>query len=295
MRSPTHFPLPAPLALIGGNEDRLDRREVLRALVAELHVGGASPPDIAVLSTASGEPELLWSYYEPAFRELGARPHWLDVRDREAAADPATLDRVRGARLLFMTGGDQERLVEVVGGTPLHALIRERHAGGELLIAGTSAGASALGTHMPVGDLDDQFAGPDDAYPLHPGLDLLPRLVIDQHFAQRKRHARLLHLVTLDPRRIGVGIDEDTMLLLRPGEGLRVVGAGAVTVIDGTRMSDRRGPASAAGDVVALENVGFYLLPAGTSLDLDNARSPVAPHLRRVLETLVSPPTLGNA
>jgi len=279
---------PALLALIGGNEDRLTPGLVLRELVAACAATrpGGAPLRVLVLSTASGEPDLLWSQYEPAFRSLGAAPAWLDPRDRAAASAPAALDALRDADLLFLTGGDQERLVDTIGGTPLHALLRERHACGELAIAGTSAGASALGAHMPVGDLNEQFAGPPQ--PLHAALGLMPALVIDQHFAQRKRHARLLQLVSLDPRRTGVGIDEDTALIVRPGHDLRVVGAGAVTVIDGARMTDRREPSS----VIAFEQLGFFLLPCGTALRFNDPATP--PHLQRLLRVIASPaPLIG--
>ncbi|OWQ44091.1 cyanophycinase [Roseateles noduli] len=279
---------PTLLALIGGNEDRLTPGTVLRELIAACHEGrsAATPLQVVVLSTASGEPDLLWSQYEPAFRSLGATPHWVDPRDREAAGAADTLDAVRSADLLFMTGGDQERLVDVIVDTPLHALIRERHRAGELAIAGTSAGASALGAHMPVGDLDEQFAGPPQA--LHRALGLMPALVIDQHFAQRKRHARLLRLVSLDPRRLGVGIDEDTALIVRPDVGLQLVGSGAATVIDAGRASDRREPAG----VIALENLGFYLLAAGTALRFDDPAVP--PHLLRVLHAIAASASLRD-
>ena len=279
---------PALLALIGGNEDRLTPGTVLRELIAaclETHAA-AAPLQVVVLSTASGEPDLLWSQYEPAFRSLGVAPRWLDQRVRDAAGAAATLDAVRTADLLFMTGGDQERLVDVIVDTPLHELIRERHRAGDLAIAGTSAGASALGAHMPVGDLDEQFAGPPRA--LHRALGLMPALVIDQHFAQRKRHARLLRLVSLDPRRLGVGIDEDTALLIRPDVDLRVVGSGAATVIDATRATDRRDPAG----VIALEHLGFSLLAAGTSLRFDAPA--VLPHLLRLLHTLAASASLRD-
>ena len=273
---------PALLALIGGNEDRLTPGPVLRELIAaclETHPA-ATPLQVVVLSTASGEPDVLWSQYEPAFRSLGAAPRWLDPRDREAAGAADALEAVRAADLLFLTGGDQERLVDVLIDTPLHALIRARHRAGELAIAGTSAGASAIGAHMPVGDLDEQFAGPPRA--LHRALGLMPALVIDQHFAQRKRHARLLRLVSLDPRRLGVGIDEDTALLVRPDVGLHIVGSGAVTAIDAARASNRR---ESAG-VIALENLGFYLLTSGSALRFDE---PTVPHhLQRLLQVIAS-------
>jgi len=260
----------------------------LRELIAACHDGrsAATPLQVVVLSTASGEPDLLWSQYEPAFRSLGAEPRWLDPRDREAAGSEGTLDAVRSADLLFMTGGDQERLVDVIVDTPLHALIRERHRAGELAIAGTSAGASALGAHMPVGDLDEQFAGPSQ--PLHRALGLMPALVIDQHFAQRKRHARLLRLVSLDPRRLGIGIDEDTAVLIRPDLSLRIIGSGAATVIDASRASDRR---ESAG-IIALENLGFYLLASGTSLSVGDPAVP--PHLQRLLQTIAASATLRD-
>lgn len=291
MNAPTSARPPALLALIGGNEDRLTPGTVLRELISACRDDRAidAPPRVVVLSTASGEPELLWSQYEPAFHALGAAPSWLDPRDRGAASAPEALDALRDADLLFLTGGDQERLVDILIDTPMQALIRERHAAGALAVAGTSAGASALGAHMPVGDLNEQFAGP--AQPLHRAFGLMPALVVDQHFAQRKRHARLLQLVSLDPRRTGVGIDEDTALIIRPGIDLRVVGSGAVTVVDGSRMTDRREPGNTGntgntGDIVAFENLSLALLPSGTTLRFEDPPAPA--HLRRLLQTLAS-------
>lgn len=300
---------PALLALIGGNEDRLTPGTVLRELVtAGLAERPAARPagaalKLVVLSTASGEPEFLWSQYEPAFRSLGAEPRWLDIRDRAAAGRPEALAALGDADLLFMTGGDQERLVDVIAGTPLHALMRERHARGELAIAGTSAGASALGAHMPVGDLNEQIVALGQPESLHAAMGLMPALVIDQHFAQRRRHARLLHLVTLSPRHLGVGIDEDTALLIRPGRGLRVVGSGAITVIDGSRASERReggAPTSTSASTatstsaslaasldpraVAIEQLGFFLLPSGCAFELSSPSLPA--HLHRVLHVI---------
>lgn len=292
---------PALLTLIGGNEDRLTPGPVLRELIAACRAERPRTPTLklAVLSTASGEPELLWSQYEPAFRSLGAEPRWMDIRERAAAGRPEALATLGEADLLFMTGGDQERLVDVIAGTPLHALMRERHARGELAIAGTSAGASALGAHMPVGDLNEQIVALGQPESLHAALGLMPALVIDQHFAQRRRHARLLHLVTLSPRHLGVGIDEDTALLIRPGRGLRVVGSGAITVIDGSRASERReggAPASASASAptspaaspdpraVAIEQLGFFLLPSGCAFELSSPSLPA--HLHRVLHAI---------
>lgn len=271
------------LAAIGGNEDRDHERRVLRALVEGVRTSVGRPrPEVVVLSAASGEPDVLWAHYAPAFDALGAAPRWLDLRDRAAAEAEHALLALTGADLVFMTGGDQHRLMEVLADTPLHAALRSRHRSDRLAVAGTSAGASALGSRMPSGDEGDQMlsASPRPA-PL--GLDLWPGVLIDQHFAQRRRHARLIQVLQAHADLVGLGLDEDTALIARPDGALEVVGSGAVSLLDGVHQPPRRHEGAVAG-VLSWPGLDCHVLAAGTVLrEPDVSHRPELAALQRMI------------
>jgi cyanophycinase len=252
------------LIAIGGNEDRTHHREVLKESLRALPAGAGGPPRVAVFTAASLEPVRQWKAYREAFGALGGQPVWLDVRSRSDAEAAARLDDLRAADLLFMTGGDQERLVGLLNGTAAHRLILQRHRDEGLAIAGTSAGASALGTLMPGGKVIEDGAEIDlNNDPMPPGLGLIPGLVIDQHFTQRRRLARLISLVSRRGGLVGLGIDEDTAAVIRPGPSLTVVGKGAVTLVD-CRHAQRSGVDQ---DIASLRRVSFHRAVSGVTLN----------------------------
>src|SRR5438045_5638296 len=133
-----------------------------------------------------------------------------------------------------MTGGNQLRLSSVIGGTKLGAAVLDAHGRG-VVVAGTSAGASAVATHM-------MAFGSSGGTPKHrmahvsAGLGLLVNVVGDQHFEQRTRLGRLLAMVAQSPALIGIGLDEDTAAIVYPDDTLEVLGRGAVTVVDGSEI-----------------------------------------------------------
>lgn len=278
------------VAAIGGNEDRDGQRRVLRALLEGVRrCTGAERPRVGVMSAASGEPAVLWSQYETAFASLGASSCWLDIRERAQADQAQLLDALAQIDLLFMTGGDQSRLMQALGGTRFHQRLQERHQHDGLSIAGTSAGASALGSCMPNGEegeqlLVDEFpgrtavpgAGADsDAGDKAAGLRLWPGLLLDQHVAQRHRHARLFNLLQRHPQLVGVGIDEDTVLMALPDGEVRVVGAGVVTVIDGRRHAPAR-VGDAPADVLSWSGLDLLVMRDGTVLPPVSSAAPSA-------------------
>jgi cyanophycinase len=251
------------LVAIGGNEDRTGAREVLKATLEALPPGDAKPC-VAVLTAASQEPHRLWPVYREAFEALGARACWLDIRSRADAQSPHCLEQLGTAQLLFMTGGDQERLARLLHGSAAHHLLARRQRNHGLVIAGTSAGASVLGLLMPDGSAPEDSAQPLDLSdsPLPRGLALIPGVIIDQHFTQRRRLARLLDLSSRWGGLIGMGIDEDTAAIVRPGASLTVVGRGSVTLVD-----SRTAAVSGKGEpVVSLRHVSFHRVRAGATL-----------------------------
>ncbi|CUI08703.1 cyanophycinase [Massilia antarctica] len=247
------------LLIIGGGEDREDDMRILERFIA---LCGGPDKRIVVLTAATLVPERVWSIYDAAFGAMNVdKRKPVHVASRLNADDAAMAADVAQADGIFMTGGDQKRLLALIGGTKLDEALHAALARGAC-IAGTSAGASAMSAHM----LAD---GKADLHPekgtisLGAGIGFVQRVVIDQHFSQRQRLARLLTVVAQNPYLLGVGIDEDTALLIEAGGGIAILGAGAVTVIDGRHMVSN---VADIGNrkVPEMVDVRLHLLPSGS-------------------------------
>jgi cyanophycinase len=221
------------LVIIGGHEDRTGERRILRAVAERLGDDGK----IVVCTVASAEPQSLWEEYESAFRAIGV-PHVfrLDIDAREDAMSARAIRILEGATGVFFTGGDQLKITSQIGDTPVYSRVQEIfEAGG--VIAGTSAGASAMSETMLVTNNGDASYRIKSALLMAPGLGLAHDMLIDQHFAERGRMARLIGAVTQNPRVLGVGIDEDTAMIVEQNRQFRVLGAGAVYVVDASKAT----------------------------------------------------------
>jgi cyanophycinase len=165
-----------------------------------------------------------------------------------------------------MTGGDQVRLAEVLSGTSAADKLRSRNANG-MHVAGTSAGASAMSAAMIAGGKSGATprAGMVD---LAPGLGLISRFVIDQHFSQRDRLGRLLAAVASIPFGAGIGLDEDTAAFIGPDGALEVVGSGSVTIIDGSNLRNSAADSVRRDDPVGLTGIRLHILVDGQMYDL---------------------------
>ena len=236
----------ARLLIIGGSEDREARKAVLERFV-EL-VGGAASR-IVVPTAASRAGDKLWALYDAAFGALGVRtrPLQIDIASRACANDAAMAAGVAAADSIFITGGDQKRLLALVGGTALDAAMQEALARGAC-VAGTSAGASAMSAHM-LASGRGRLTPEKGSVGLGAGFGFVQGVIVDQHFSQRHRLARLLAVVAQNPYLIGIGIgiDEDTALLIEQQRAIEIIGSGTVTILDGRNMvsnvADVRNPA----------------------------------------------------
>jgi cyanophycinase len=217
------------LIVIGGGEDKRRERRILKAVSRRAQEGGGP---LVVITAATQEPERLAEDYVQVFEDLGvADVAVVDIRSREEAHDAAVAARVRRASVVFFTGGSQLRIASQLGGSAVCEALREAHAAGAT-VAGTSAGAAVLPDTMLTGGSGDESARADDL-DMAPGLRLLHDVVVDTHFAQRGRIGRLLAAVVQNPRNRGVGIDEDTAIVVGADQSFRVLGSGAVYVVDG--------------------------------------------------------------
>jgi len=255
---------------IGGAEDKLGRRAVLQRFVS---LAGGRDARIAVVPTASSLGLEVVEVYDALFRKLGAtdvvaaRPH-----SREEAEDPRIVELLDEVTGVFMTGGNQLKLSGIVNGTAFGEAVRAAHRRGAV-VGGTSAGASILSSHMVA-------FGPGGSMPkqrmtqLAAGLGLVRDVVIDQHFEQRNRYGRLLMLVAQSPGLLGIGVDEDTGAVVTEeddGLVLRVVGRGAVTVVDGRSVVSNAHEARRTAPLL-VSGVVMHVLPAGSVFDLSGRR-----------------------
>ena len=252
------------LLVIGGAEDKLGRRTVLKEFVDR---AGGSEARIAVIPTASSLGEEIVEVYTALFtarRSRGLRRTSRDPRRRlrpRAARGPRTRHRHLSHRR------QPAKLSTVIAGTPFgQSVIDARQRG--VTIAGTSAGASIQSSHMVA-------FGPGGSTPkqrmtqVAAGLGLVENCVIDQHFAQRNRYGRLLMIVSQSPQLLGMGVDEDTAAVIsrQGGRGPTVVGRGSVTLFDGTHMVSNAHEARERRPILA-SGVILHVLPAGSEFDL---------------------------
>jgi len=251
------------LVAIGGAEDKLGHRTILNHFV---QLAGGERARIAVIATASSLGDEILGLYRRVFTDLGAA-EVLPLRPstREEADAQGPVDTVARATGVFMTGGNQLRLSMVVAGTRLGTALLEAHRRGAI-VGGTSAGASALSSHMVA------FGGPGEIPKqrlahMSAGLGLLPGAVIDQHFSQRNRLGRLLLLVAESPSQLGIGIDEDTAAVITPDGVLEVLGKGTVTVVDGSKAQSDAFEVRARRPVL-VSGVVLHALPPGYRFDL---------------------------
>jgi cyanophycinase len=233
-----------------------------------------SDPRMVVMTVATSEEEDAARKYGKLFRKRSINHvSMVHISDREHAYDPGSLKKVEQADALFFTGGDQQNITGLMGGSPLDTLLKQRMTDG-ILVAGTSAGAAMMSGSMIVGgegETSPRLGGVQIA----PGMNIIPDTIIDTHFSQRGRHGRLLTAIAHNPQLRGLGIDEKTAMVVQGGS-FKVLGEGSVTVIDGTRMSHSNLVYQKENDNVALFDVTLHVLPSGYSYDIAK-RIPTAP------------------
>jgi cyanophycinase len=255
------------IMVIGGAEDKVHGREILHTFFTR---AGGSQARLAIIPCASREPVIIGDRYRSIFLEMGAENiKLLDIRERHQGEDPMWKYYIEDCTGIFMTGGDQLRLCGLLADTPLMDAVRTAARQGQVALAGTSAGAAVMGHHMIAGG--GSGASPNKSLvDLTTGLGMIPEVIVDQHFHNRNRMARLLSAVATHPDRVGIGIDEDTCALFE-GEGkIQVIGKGTVTIVDPGDMTYTNQLKVDADDPLSLFNLRLHILCHG---DVYNMRS----------------------
>lgn len=254
--------------IVGGHERTTGERSVLREVCAGTGGGGGPLLIVAVPGdTDDGQADA----YATAFRELGVRRvDRIEIRTRAEALEDGFVRKVRAAQAVFFAGGDQLRTTSQIGDSPGFTCMRERYAEGAT-IAGTAAGAAVMAETMLVGGPDDQ-SHEISALVMGAGLGFISGVIVDTHFAERGRLGRLLGAVAQNPKNLGLGIDEDTAVVVRNGTELRVVGSGGVYVLDGTGITYSSLSEARPEGVATILDARVHVLADGDCYDLARRR-----------------------
>lgn len=257
------------LIIIGGAEDKTGDKGILKEVCSKVD---KNEEHLVIATIASGVPEELGAVYRSLFTELGVKNiSILNIETRDNACEKSSVATIENASLVFFTGGDQLRITSIVGGTPLYNAMLKKYKEGCVFV-GTSAGASVMSDTMIV-------SGPDEESPrkctlkMAPGLGFINGVIIDQHFAQRGRIGRLLVGVAENPESLGIGIDEDTAIVVNNKGEFRVIGNSAVYILDGHNITHSNVSEQHPDEVLSIFDVKMHVLKKNDRFDL-NLRIP---------------------
>lgn len=249
---------------IGGAEDRLDRMEVLRRIISET---GKKNPCICLITLATSEPDI--SSYKKAFKNLKlTKVCHIYYERHDEANTPENLEMIRSADAVLLCGGDQLRLTSLLGGTSLIQILSERyHQEETFVVAGTSAGAAAMSDTMIISG-SSRDAMVKGELQLTSGMNLISHVFFDTHFTERGRIGRIAQTVTCNPGVLGIGLGEDTAVVIKKGELMEVIGSGLVIVVDGNSINfsdlmDRKD-----GEQISVEGLKMHILGHGVRFSL---------------------------
>ncbi|MDT8715617.1 cyanophycinase [Clostridium sp. 19966] len=253
------------LIIIGGAEDKNGHKEILKKVAENVESKGK----LVIATVATESPKEVGEIYKNLFQNLGlVNISILNIENRQDGYSIDNVNMIEHASLIFFTGGDQLRITSMLGGTPLYQKLLENHANGGIIV-GTSAGASVMSDTMII-------QGPDDDSPkkctlkMAPGLGVINGVLIDQHFAQRGRLGRLMVGVAENPQSLGIGIDEDTAIVVNRSGEFQVIGSGAVYIIDGSTISKSNVSEQYPNEILSIFNIKLHVLKAGNTFDLKN-------------------------
>lgn len=224
---------------------------------------------IEVITTASKIPREIGPEYVKAFSYLGANNvDVLYIEKREQASEPEVLERLRAADVVMFTGGDQLRLTSILGGTPFDDILIEKYRNTDFIYAGTSAGAAAASNNM-IYQGSSHEALLKGEVKITSGLGLIDDVVIDTHFVQRGRIGRLFQAVVGNPKVLGIGLGEDTGLLILNGRQMEAIGSGLVILVDGREVKDTNLTQVELGKPISINHLVTHVMSKNDTFDLD--------------------------
>jgi cyanophycinase len=280
-----HCPTPlGTLVIIGGKENKGEEApenkekpsdfaplQVLEAFRKNIH---KKNPVVEVITTASGDGADSFKRYKTVFEKIGITEvgHIHHVERKEVLEDDLE-ERVKNADAFFFTGGDQLKLTALYGGTGFIVQLKERYIHERICIAGTSAGAMAMSTPMIyAGNEEVQELG--GSIKVTTGLEFLKDVCIDTHFVHRGRFIRMAQVIVTNPTCIGIGIEEDTAIIVQNGLNAEVVGTGTVIIMEGFDIEKTNIDAFTSDKPVAIRNIKMHLLSHGEQYEIPQTNPP---------------------
>jgi cyanophycinase len=223
---------------------------------------------IEVITTASSIPAEVAENYLQAFSKIGnENVGVLNIRNRDDARNPEWVERMKHARGIMFSGGDQLRLTTIFGGTEFLDILQRRYHGDGLVVAGTSAGAMAMSNTMIYQGKSD-LAHLKGEVKITTGLAFIKDVIIDSHFDKRGRFNRLAQAVASNPSCIGIGLGEDTGVIITQSNHLETIGSGAVVLVDGRDIRHSNITEVPVGTPISVENLRVNILVKGNSYQL---------------------------
>lgn len=239
---------------------------ILKRIIKESRLESESR--IEIVTTASSIPMDVGSEYIRAFNYLGANNVGaLHIQKREEASTDEILERVEKADVMMFTGGDQLRLTSILGGTRFHKALTEKYRNEEFVYAGTSAGAAAASASMIYQGTSKEALLKGEVK-ITSGLDLIENVIIDTHFVSRGRIGRLFQAVVSNPSVLGIGLGEDTGLLIKNGSCMEAIGSGLVILVDGRQIRDTNLTDVPLGAPISINNLIVHVMSQDDKYDL---------------------------
>jgi cyanophycinase len=267
------------LIAIGGAEDKGDDKskndnqldffeEGILKKIVEL-ASKKEEPKIEVVTTASSTPEEIAQGYKKAFRKLGCvEIGHLKITNREEAESKKTLDRLTKSNCILFSGGDQSRLCSIMGGTLFTEILKERYFHDHFIIAGTSAGAAAMSnTMISNGNVGRAYLKGE--VELSMGFGFLQGVIVDTHFDKRGRFGRLVQAIAAQPGTIGLGLGEDTGVIVEKGTQLKAIGSSSVVIIDGSNIRYNNIADIRDGMPLSVENINVHIMANSDVYDIN--------------------------
>src|SRR5690606_29122435 len=276
---------------IGGNEDkgfhkagrfRMDyiSQGILARVVFESGGNGAK---ILVITTASGIPEIVGENYIDAFDKLGCSDiEPLYIGSKEEANSPENIEKLRLADCVMFSGGNQSKISTYIKNTRFHKLLMQRYLTEEFVVAGTSAGAMCMSEEMiSGGSSKESFVKASTK--MRKGMSLSPEIIIDTHFIQRGRFGRLSEAVARFPELVGIGLAEDTGMVIKGGNNCDIIGSGMVIIFDPGKLTHNNFEILKDGTPLTMRNLITHVLSSGDSFFIKDRRVEVMASVKSLI------------
>ncbi len=249
-----------------GNNINFFEKGILRRIINESKHKEKSR--IEIIPTASSIPQEVGAEYMKALKYLDAEnTDVLFIEKREQANDEVILARLQAADVVIFTGGDQLRLTSILGGTKFHDVLMHKYINEEFVYAGTSAGAAAASNNMIYQGSSSEALLKGEVK-ITSGLSIIDNVIIDTHFVKRGRIGRLFQAVVGNPRLLGIGLGEDTGLLITNNNEMEAIGSGLVILVDGREIKDTNLTDVALGQPISINHLVTHVMSMHDTFDL---------------------------